>query len=645
MKSMSKILIANRGEIASRIIRSAHESNLLTVAIYTDTDKNSPYVREASQSIRIDSSYLDSHSIIKAAKKTNADAIHPGYGFLSENHEFAHLVKKEKLIWIGPPPEAVRIMGDKIEAKKYAKKAGLPILPSGKTEKSIKDIKYPLLIKAAAGGGGKGMRIVENELELKESIKLAKLEAKAAFGDDRIFIERYVKGSRHIEVQILADQFGNIIHLGERECSIQRRHQKIIEEAPSLRLSKHLREQLTTAAVALGQEINYESAGTIEFLFDDQSNDFWFLEMNTRLQVEHPVTEMVTGIDIVGEQIKIAEGKELKITQDDIQIEGHSIEARIYAEDPDNNFLPSTGKLIADNHTNKDDIRWDTGVEEGIEIGTDFDPMLAKVIAYGSTRRQAIEKLCRELQSVHFGGFTNNIEFLINILTDKNFIAGKTTTDFIELNQPTGHITLDESELLSIGITASLWLQGLNRYSATVQKHIPPGWHNARLPNQRTAFEMEGEVLEIQYKRQRDGSFMTSNDNKVLIHDWQTNSIDIEIDGFRHQSNISMNDDLLLVQHPQGSKILTILPRFKSSDSKLVKDSLVSPMPGKVIEIKIEQGQVVSRGEELVVIEAMKMNHTISADQDGAVKEIFIKVGDQLDLGESLLTLSKDESE
>ena len=645
MKSMSKILIANRGEIASRIIRSAHESNLLTVAIYTDTDKNSPYVREASQSIRIDSSYLDSHSIIKAAKKTNADAIHPGYGFLSENHEFAHLVKKEKLIWIGPPPEAVRIMGDKIEAKKYAKKAGLPILPSGKTEKSIKDIKYPLLIKAAAGGGGKGMRIVENELELKESIKLAKLEAKAAFGDDRIFIERYVNGSRHIEVQILADQFGNIIHLGERECSIQRRHQKIIEEAPSLRLSKHLREQITDAAVALGQEINYESAGTIEFLFDDQSNDFWFLEMNTRLQVEHPVTEMVTGIDIVGEQIKIAEGKELNITQDDIQIEGHSIEARIYAEDPDNNFLPSTGKLIADNHTNKDDIRWDTGVEEGIEIGTDFDPMLAKVIAYGSTRRQAIEKLCRELQSVHFGGFTNNIEFLINILTDKNFIAGKTTTDFIELNQPTGHITLDESELLSIGITASLWLQGLNRYSATVQKHIPPGWHNARLPNQRTAFEMEGEVLEIQYKRKRDGSFMTSNDNKVLIHDWQTNSIDIEIDGFRHQSNISMNDDLLLVQHPQGSKILTILPRFKSSDSKLVKDSLVSPMPGKVIEIKIEQGQVVSRGEELVVIEAMKMNHTISADQDGAVKEIFIKVGDQLDLGESLLTLSKDESE
>ncbi len=644
MTNISKILIANRGEIASRIIRSAHESNLLTVAIYTDADKNSPYVREASESIRIDSSYLDSHSIIKAAKQTNADAVHPGYGFLSENHEFANLVNKEKLIWIGPSPEAVRIMGDKIEAKKYAKKAGVPILPSGKTEKSIKDINYPLLIKAAAGGGGKGMRIVENELELKKSIKLAKLEAKTAFGDDRIFIERYVKSARHIEVQILGDQFGNIIHLGERECSIQRRHQKIIEEAPSLRLSKHLREQLTDAAVALAQQINYESAGTIEFLFDDQSNDFWFLEMNTRLQVEHPVTEMVTGIDIVSEQIKIAQGKELSINQDDIQTEGHSIEARIYAEDPDNDFLPSTGKLIADNHTNKDDIRWDTGVEEGIEIGTDFDPMLAKVITYGSTRGQAIDKLCRELQSVHFGGFNNNIEFLINILRDKNFIAGKTTTDFIELNQPKGHISLDEKEQLYIGITASLWLQGLNRYSATVQKHIPSGWHNARLPNQRTLFVMGGKELEVQYKRQRDGSFKTSSDNKVIIHDWQTNSIDIEIDGLRHQSNISMNNNMLLVQHPKGSKILTILPRFKSSDSKLVKGSLVSPMPGKVIEIKIKQGQAVLKGDELVVIEAMKMNHTISADHDGVVKKIFIKVGNQLDLGENLLTLSENKS-
>ena len=644
MKNLSKILIANRGEIASRIIRSAHESNLLTVAIYSDADKNLPYVKEASQSVRLESSYLDSHAIIKAAKQTNADAIHPGYGFLSENHEFAKLVKKEKLIWIGPPAEAVRIMGDKIEAKKHAKQAGLSILPSGRTEKSIQNINYPLLIKAAAGGGGKGMRIVKNKSDLKESIKLAKQEAKNAFGDDRIFIERYVKSSRHIEVQILADQYGNVIHLGERECSIQRRHQKIIEEAPSVRLSDNLREQITNAAVALAQQINYESAGTIEFLFDEQSNDFWFLEMNTRLQVEHPVTEMVTGIDIVREQINIAQGRELSISQNDIQTEGHSIEARIYAEDPDNDFLPSTGKLIADNHINKDDIRWDTGVEEGIEIGTDFDPMLAKVISYGSTRAKAINKLLRELQLVHFGGFTNNIEFLINILSDKNFIGGKTTTDFIKLHQPKGHIRLDEDEKLYIGVTAALWLQGLNRYTATVLKHIPSGWHNARLPNQKTLFEIDGERMQIQYKRQRDGSFITSTDNKAVIHAWQNNSIDIEIDGLRYQSKISMNDDLLLVQHPKGSKVLTLLPRFKSSDSKTVKSSLVSPMPGKVIEIKIKPGQAVLSGDELVVIEAMKMNHTISADQDGVVSEIFIEVGDQLDLGANLLTLSGDET-
>ena len=643
MKKISKILIANRGEIASRIIRSAHKSDLSTVAIYTDADKNSPFVREASQSVRIDS-YLDSHLIIKAAKQTNAEAIHPGYGFLSENHEFASLVEKEKLIWIGPSPESVRIMGDKIEAKKYAKKAGIPILPSGKTEKSIKNISYPLLIKAAAGGGGKGMRVVENELDLKDSIKLAKQEAGNAFGDDRIFIERYIKRSRHIEVQILGDQFGNIIHLGERECSIQRRHQKIIEEAPSLKLSKALREQLTNAAMTLAQQINYQSAGTVEFLFDDQSNDFWFLEMNTRLQVEHPVTEMVTGIDIVNEQIKIAEGNELSFNQDNIQTTGHSIEVRVYAEDPDNNFLPSTGKLIADNHINQNDIRWDTGVEEGMNIGTDFDPMLAKVISYGSTREKAIEKLFRELELVHFGGFTNNIEFLINILKNKNFIAGKTTTDFIEINQPKGHITLNESERLSIGITAALWLQGLNRNSATVLKHTTSGWHNARLPNQRTLFEIENEVMEVQYKRQRDGTFITANDNKVIIHDWDSNSIDIEIDGLRHQSNVAKNDNLLLVQHSKGSKILTILPRFKSSASKSVTGSLVSPMPGKVIEIKIKQGETVLSGDDLVVIEAMKMNHTISADQDGVVKEIFIKVGDQLDLGENLLTLSEGES-
>jgi propionyl-CoA carboxylase alpha chain len=473
MSELRRILVANRGEIASRIIRSVHDSNLSAVAIYTNSDKDSPYVKEADQAVRIDTSYLDSTAIVKAAKETGSDAIHPGYGFLSENPDFPLLIKKKGLLWIGPSPKAISIMGDKIEAKKYAKLANLPILPSVKTEKSANKIGYPLLIKAAAGGGGKGMRIVYQKKELKDAIRLAKQEAKNAFGDDRIFIERYVESSRHIEVQILGDKKGNIIHLGERECSIQRRHQKIIEEAPSVRLSADIRDQLTSSAIALAKQIKYESAGTIEFLFDDKTNEFWFLEMNTRLQVEHPVTEMITGIDIVKEQIRIAKGQALKLTQEDITFTGHSIEARIYAEDPANDFLPSTGKLIADNHQNNRALRWDTGVEAGMQIGTDFDPMLAKVISYGSTREEASEKLAAGLEKTHFGGFANNIGFLSNILRSKDFIAGNTTTDFIELYQPEGQFILSESERKLTTISAALWLQELNRRTATVLKNIP----------------------------------------------------------------------------------------------------------------------------------------------------------------------------
>ena len=644
MSELRRILVANRGEIASRIIRSAHHSNLSAVAIYTNSDKDSPYVKEADQAVRIDTSYLDSAAIVKAAKETGSDAIHPGYGFLSENPDFPLLIKQKGLLWNGPSPKAISIMGDKIEAKKYAKLANLPILPSVKTEKSASKIGYPLLIKAAAGGGGKGMRIVYQKKELKDAIRLAKQEAKNAFGDNRIFIERYVETSRHIEVQILGDKKGNIIHLGERECSIQRRHQKIIEEAPSVRLSADIRDQLTSSAIALAKQIKYESAGTIEFLFDDKTNEFWFLEMNTRLQVEHPVTEMITGIDIVKEQIRIAKGQALKLTQEDITFTGHSIEARIYAEDPANDFLPSTGKLIADNHQNNRALRWDTGVEAGMQIGTDFDPMLAKVISYGSTREEASEKLAAGLEKTHFGGFANNIGFLSNILRSKDFIAGNTTTDFIELYQPERQFILSESERKLTTISAALWLQELNRRTATVLKNIPSGWHNARLPNQRISFEIDGEEFETQYKRLRDSSFKTSDGAIAIVHAWSIDSIDIEINGLRCKYNITKDEDLILITHQRGSKVLKILPRFQSSSTKTPEGSLVSPMPGKVIEVNVKQGQKVAMGDELVVIEAMKMNHAISADQDGIVDEIFIKVGDQVDLGANLLILESGDN-
>ena len=360
-----KLLIANRGEIACRIIKSAHDMGISCVAVYVDADADSLFVKQADEAIRLTDSYLNSKEIIAAAKATGAQAIHPGYGFLSENAKFSRDVIKEGLIWVGPNSKVITSMGDKLKAKVLAEKAGVPTLPMTTDPKKASSIGYPILIKAAAGGGGKGMRIVDSNKELKESILGAQREALSGFGDDRVFIERYVASSRHIEIQILGDSYGNVVHLGERECSIQRRHQKIIEESPSPRVDPEMREAMGKAAVNLAKKLKYESAGTVEFLVDDKTGEFWFLEVNTRLQVEHPVTEGVTGKDLVYEQLRIARGEELGYTQEEIEWSGSSIEARLYAEDPSNDFLPATGKLIAYEPDSNIEARWDTGVEQG----------------------------------------------------------------------------------------------------------------------------------------------------------------------------------------------------------------------------------------------------------------------------------------
>ena len=643
MNHISKILIANRGEIASRIIKSAHDLNISCVAMFNEADSNSPYVNQADESIRITDGYLNGKEIVQLALRANVQAIHPGYGFLSENEKFAKLVEKSGLIWIGPSPRAVKIMGDKIQSKKYAIKASIPVLDIIEEESEVKKIGYPLLVKAAAGGGGKGMRLVRDSKELKDSIKMAKQEALNSFNDDRVFFERYVEKSRHIEVQVLADNHGNIVHLGERECSIQRRHQKIIEESPSPRINDLTREKLTSAAVNLAKLIKYHSAGTVEFLFDDDTEEFWFLEMNTRLQVEHPVTEMVTGIDLVKEQLKIADDQAIEFNQEDISSNGHAIEARVYAEDPSNNFLPSTGQLIANDIKINDNIRWDSGIEEGMTIGTDFDPMLAKVIAHGTDRKDAAEKLANELESIHFGGFTNNIEFLRNILVSHPFLNGETTTNFIDLYEPESEIVLSNDELNSLAITAALWLQGYNRNNANTLKNLPSGWHNARLPYQNVNFLLKNQEISVEYKRQRNGSYMMSDGSIAIIHHWGENSLDIELDGLRNQWKITKYEGLLLVQYSKGNKLLTITPRFVSSEMETVEGSMVSPMPGKVIEVMVSQGDKVKSGEKLVVIEAMKMNHTITAHQDGVVDQLYISVGEQLELGASLMLISKNE--
>ena len=616
---------------------------LKTIAIYTESDRHSPYVNDADSSVKIDSSYLDSEAIIAAAKLTGAQAIHPGYGFLSENHEFANRVQNEGIIWVGPDPESIQIMGDKIEAKKHAVKSKIPILESVNDAKSAKDIGYPLMIKAAAGGGGKGMRIVHDESELEESIKLARQEAMNAFGDDRIFIERYIERSRHIEVQIIADKHNTVLHLGERECSIQRRHQKIIEESPSSRINSKQRDKLTKASISLAKQINYVSAGTIEFLYDDDSEEVWFLEMNTRLQVEHPVTEMVTGMDIVELQLKIADDQSLDITQSDIDFNGHSIEVRIYAEDPLNDFLPSNGKLIADRNHDFDQARWDSGVCEGMIIGTDFDPMLAKVISHDKTRELAASKLAKELENTHFGGFTNNIDFLINILRNERFLKGDTTTDFIDRCQPPRSIELDSKEINFLLMSATLWIQNINHSNANVLRHIPSGWHNARLPFQRTMFEIDDEAFTVRYKQQRNGSFLDDNNQIAIINDVTDEFIDIEFANVRRRVNITRYENLYLVQHDRGHKLIKLLPRFKNEQDLIQKGSLISPMPGKVTEMNVKVGDNITKGQKLLVMEAMKMNHSISSDRDGIVKEIYVNKGDQLETGTSLLLLKSDD--
>ena len=639
MTTFSTILVANRGEIASRVIRSAQKMGIKCVAIYVEADKNAPYLAQADQSIKLDTSYLDADAILNAAKVSHSEAIHPGYGFLSENAKFASSVEQSGLVWIGPSANVISQMGDKLKAKDIAESAGLPTLPIALKKSDIDSIGFPLLIKAAAGGGGKGMRVVKHADELDESVNMAQKEALNAFADDTVFFESYISQSRHIEIQVLGDNHGNIIHLGERECSIQRRHQKIIEESPSPRINSTLREQIGDAAVSLAKKINYQSAGTVEFLFDDTTGKFWFLEMNTRLQVEHPVTEEVTGIDIVEQQLLIAANQELSMYQQDISWDGHAIEARIYAEDPNNDFLPSTGKLIANQIEPKDGIRWDSGVEVGMVIGTDFDPMMAKVIAHGSSRLDAARKLAKELESTHFGGFSTNVEFLANILRHKEFILGNTTTDFIDRFNPSTSLTLQENEQKSVAITAALWLQGLNRSQAVVLENIPSGWSNARLPKQRIAFAMDAQLIEIYYMCNRDGSFTVDNQHEVVLHDWSESAVDIEIDGIRTLSSVSMDGDQLLVQCLGGNKLLTIQPRFKSSYDQEQQGSIVSPMPGKVVELKVKQGDRVKAGDNLLMIEAMKMNHIVKANEDGIIAELFVQENDQLDYGAVLMII------
>ena len=636
----NSILIANRGEIACRIIKTAKEMGIRSIAVYVDADKDSLFVKQADESIRLeDGGYLDGDQIINAAKMSGAQAIHPGYGFLSENASFARKVKKEKLIWVGPSPNVISVMGDKLKAKELAIKADVPTLPMTSKPNEAKKIGYPLLIKAAAGGGGKGMRIVNKEKDLKESIVSAQREAKSGFNDERIFIERYVEKSRHIEIQILGDSKGNVVHLGERECSIQRRHQKIIEESPSPRISDDVRNKMGEAAVKLAKQIKYESAGTVEFLFDDKTEEFWFLEVNTRLQVEHPVTEEVTGIDLVCEQLKIARGESLEFDQKDITWTGSSIEARLYAEDPNNDFLPEIGTLIAFEENNSAEARWDTGVNKGTVVGTDFDPMLAKIISYAPNRTDAAGKLAKALESAHIGGVKTNRDFLVNCLKTKEFLDGDTTSDFIERVKPSRKLEINQSEIEHASAIAAMWMQQQNRNNSNVAKFMPSGWTNGRLPNQKVTFEFENTEYDFEYKQKRDQKFLFSNNKEAFIYSSDEDGIDMIFDGKRHYSRVTVSKNNILVHMPFGDVMLELKPRFKMPGTEVTIGGLIAPMPGKVIDVKVKKGKKVKAGDTLVILEAMKMEHSIKAPEDGTVSELLISVNDQVENGALLMVV------
>jgi propionyl-CoA carboxylase alpha chain len=642
--SVRTLLVANRGEIARRVIRSAHAMGIRCVAVYVDADADAPFVADADEAVRLAGSYLDGKAIVEAARATGAGAIHPGYGFLAENASFATDVIAAGLLWVGPSPEAIERMGDKLAAKALAREAGVPTLPGSEDHAGAASVGYPLLVKAAAGGGGKGMRIVESADSLEEAVAAARREAASGFGDDRVFLEHYVARARHIEIQILGDAHGEVVHLGERECSIQRRHQKIVEESPSPRVDAALRETMGEAALRLARALRYRSAGTVEFLLDDDSGEFFFLEVNTRLQVEHPVTEAVTGIDLVREQLRIADGEPLGYTQSDITFTGSAVEARLYAEDPATDFLPATGTLIAFEPAASPEVRWDSGVARGSVIGTEFDPMLAKVIAHAPTRSEAAGRLALALERSHLGGVVTNRDFLVATLRTPEFLAGDTTTDFIDRVKPPRTLRLSDDEIERVARVAALWLQGVNRAEAGALAEAPSGWRNARLPDQRVVLENGGSQINVTYRTLRDGRFRLGDGTHAWIHGWSIDGIDVEIDGRRSRARVTRAGDRIVVHGHRGDLELVLQPRFEIPGTEDATGGLVARMPGKVIDLRVGVGDTVKAGETLVVLEAMKMEHPMSAREDGVVTEVRVAVGEQVESGTLLLVVEPADS-
>lgn len=655
----NKVLIANRGEIAVRVIRSVKAAGYQAVAVFSQADENAPHVQLADEAVcigpaQVGQSYLVVQNILDAAKKTGADAIHPGYGFLSENADFAKACAKAGIVFIGPSPEAIDLMGNKRVAKNSMIEAGVPCIPGYQGEdqsnatllKEAKGIGYPLMVKAAAGGGGRGMRFQMSEEGLEDAIQSARTEALSAFGSDELILERAVVGGRHIEIQVAADAHGNAVFLGERDCSIQRRHQKVIEEAPSPFVSEDLRQRMGEAAVNAAKSCSYQGVGTVEFLVDAEGS-FYFLEMNTRLQVEHPVTELITGIDLVDLQLQIASNDPLPFEQDDIDLDGHAIEARLYAEDPANGFMPQTGTVLYWKESEGEGLRTDHFMQTGCEISPHYDSMVAKVISWGPTREDARRRLLRSLRETHLLGVTTNKPFLSQILEDERFITGEATTAFIDdetLEKASHAAKPDDSNL---ALAAVLYL--LNEAEDdSFENVVGWSWSNAAGMEKRerlTTAETD-DVIGVTF----DGlDFKASF--KDVTHDIQIHSIDgasvtATIDGIRRQAQYAIDGTTLYLD--ASGQTLEIENRTYQpalSEDAAGSGRIVANTEGLVIAVAAEVGARVEKGDVLVTIEAMKMEHRLLADGDGTVTEVSAQTGTQVKKGQVMAVLELDESE
>ncbi len=678
---INKLLVANRGEIARRVMRTCRALGIATVAVHSDPDAGAPFVLEADEAVAIGGatpadSYLRADAVVAAAVAAGADAIHPGYGFLSENAGFARAVTAGGLVWVGPPADAIDAMGSKLAARALMQHSGVPVLPGedlsaipeGDLVAVAERIGWPVLVKASAGGGGRGMRVVRAPAELAESVAGARREAAGAFGDDTVFLERYVDEPRHVEIQIFGDTHGTLVHLFERECSIQRRHQKIIEEAPSPAVTPELREAMGAAAVTAGQAIGYVGAGTVEFLLAP-GGEFFFLEVNTRLQVEHAVTEAITGLDLVALQLSVAEGLALPAAALRPTMTGHAVEARIYAEDPLADFLPATGTIhrfdvptgagpigavptgvgpTGDVPGASSGVRVDSGVDAGDVVSVNYDPMLAKVIAHGATRTEAVRRLSSALRRARIHGVTTNRDLLVGVLEHPEFAAGRIDTHFLQRHPPDviGVGVSEPAELAWYAVAAALAGQSGRRRDAPVWAHAPSGWRNNRSALQTRRYGHGVATLEVGYAVGPEGRIEVDGVAlDVEVGAVTPERVELTVGGVRRRFAVDVAGSVVWVDDGRGGVRLELEPRFPLPDTALAAGSLLAPMPGVVVRVDVAEGDRVDEGQALLVLEAMKMEHVVAAPAAGIVTAVNVKAGVGVDGGALLVVIDAGEEQ